>query len=250
MSVARRIFYNTFLQSVGKIVSVSVGLVSVGLMTRYLGDAGYGEYTTIVSFMGFFGIVADLGLYLVTTSEISKEGADQSRVLGNVFGLRFFSVIIALTVGAFISLLFPYGHDVKVGMFLGIAAFTFVSATQILVGVFQKHLVFYQMTASEIVQRLVTLIGTLFVIQRHLSVLAFVAVLIVANAAHFFLSFYLAQKLIPFRLNFDTAHWKEILRKSWPLGFSVILNLIYFRADTLILSVFKSASDVGVYGLP
>src|SRR3989344_4741679 len=84
MSV-KKIFYNTLLQSVGKAISVAIGLITIAFLTRFLGDEGFGEYTTVISFMGFFGILADLGLYLVTTKEISKEGADEAKILGNVF---------------------------------------------------------------------------------------------------------------------------------------------------------------------
>jgi O-antigen/teichoic acid export membrane protein len=59
----------------------------------------------------------------------------------------------------------------------------------------------------------------------------------------------IVQRLIHFKLSFDVHFWKHILSKSWPLAFSVVLNLIYFKADALILSVFKPADDVGLYGL-
>jgi len=34
-----------------------------------------------------------------------------------------------------------------------------------------------------------------------------------------------------------------------PLGLTLIFNLIYFKADALILSVFRPTSEVGIYGL-
>src|SRR3989338_6912040 len=98
MTVARRIFFNTIYQSAGKILSTAIALVSVGLTTRYLGQTGYGEYTTVISFMGFFGILADLGLYLTATKKISDPGADKKKIRGGIFGLRLVTVIAALTV--------------------------------------------------------------------------------------------------------------------------------------------------------
>jgi len=248
MSV-KKIFYNTLLQSVGKAISVAIGLITIAFLTRFLGDEGFGEYTTVISFMGFFGILADLGLYLVTTKEISKEGADEAKILGNVFSLRFITVLIMLIVGALISLFFPYSPQVKQAMFLGILAFASVSGTQVLVGVFQKHLVFYKLTASEIIQRLIFFGGVILLIRLGLGLTHLILVLAIANIVHFLICWRMAQKLIPFRLQFDTAYWKYILIKSWPLGSAVLLNLIYFRADTIILSFFKPAVDVGVYGL-
>ena len=248
MSV-QKIAVNTLLQSGGKIISVTIGLVTVGVLTRYLGDEGFGKYTTVIAFMGFFGILADLGLYLVTVKEISQKGADEKMILGNVFSLRFLTVVSLLLFGATVALFFPYPPEVKEAMFLGILAFLFVSGTQILVGVFQKYLIFYKLTASEIIQKLVMLGLVVAFARAQLGLIYFILALTLANSVHFFISLTIARRLIPFRMRFDFWFWKQILSKSWPLGFSVVLNLIYFRADTLILSYFKPAADVGVYGL-
>ncbi|MDP2933012.1 MAG: flippase [bacterium] len=246
---ARKIFYNTVLQSAGKIISVVLGLITIAYLTPYLGQVGFGEYTTVTAFMGFAGILADLGLYLVATKEISAPGADEKKILGNIFSLRFITVVSSLTLGALAALLFPYSTAVKQGMFVGILAFSFVSGTQVLVGVFQKYLVYYQLIASEIIQRLIMLASTILFIFWKLDLVYFIWSLALSNAAHFFISLALAQRFIPFRLRFDWLFWKYILSKSWPLAFSVVLNLIYFKADTLFLSVLKPAEDVGVYGL-
>src|SRR3989344_1491236 len=246
---ARKIFFNTILQSIGKVVSVAIGLVTIALLTRYLGDEGFGEYTTVTAFMGFFGVLADLGLYLVTTRLISKEGADEKKILGNVFALRFVTVLGMLMVGAVIALFFPYSAEVKQAMFVGIAAFTFVSGTQVLIGVFQKHLIFYQLTASEIIQRTVMLGLVWWFISLNFGLTSFVWVLAISSGVLFFFFLSLFPTFIPFQLQWDFRFWKAILTESWPLAFSVVFNLVYFRADTLILSVFKPAADVGVYGI-
>ncbi|MBI4053862.1 MAG: flippase [Candidatus Doudnabacteria bacterium] len=245
---AKKIVLNTLLQSAGKLISLFIGFASVLLLTRYLKEEGFGEYTTVITYMGFFGILADLGLYLVTTQLISQKGADEDKILGNIFSLRIISVLLALLLGAVLALAFPYSIQVKTAMFVAIINFAFVSATQVLVGVFQKHLVFYKLIGSEIVGRLVALGATAWFISRGLGLIFFIAALTLASVVHFFISFALARRLSPFRLKIDLTYWKFILSRSWPLAFSVVLNLIYFRADTLILSLLKPAAEVGIYG--
>jgi len=248
MSV-KKIFYNTLLQSVGKLISIVIGLVVVGMLTGYLGSTGFGEYATVISFMGFWGILADLGLYLVATKEISEVGADENKILGNVFSLRIISVFLILLLGALVAQLFPYSAAVKETMFIAILAFAFVSGTQVLVGVFQKHLVFYELIASEVLGRIAMLVSTWFFIHQRLSLPSFILSLTLANGVHFLLSYYLVRRLVPFTLQFDFKFWKKILSKSWPLAFSVIFNLIYFKGDSVILSVYRPPQDVGLYSL-
>ena len=53
MSLAKKVAQNTLVQIIGKIVSTILGIFSLALMTRYLGQAGFGDYTTINTFLTF-----------------------------------------------------------------------------------------------------------------------------------------------------------------------------------------------------
>ena len=62
-----------------------LALVGIGFITRYLGAGGFGDYSTILAFFFFFGSLADLGLYAISTREISRPGSNEEEILGNVF---------------------------------------------------------------------------------------------------------------------------------------------------------------------
>ncbi len=94
MSLTARIARNTFVQIIGKVVSVVVAAVSIGLVTRYLGQAGYGQYTTALAFVEFFGVLADLGLYIIALKKISEIGTDAEKFFNNIFTLRLISAIV------------------------------------------------------------------------------------------------------------------------------------------------------------
>jgi len=50
------------------------------------------------------------------------------------------------------------------------------------------------------------------------------------------------------RIEYDFTFWKDTLRKSIPLGLYMILTLVYFRIDTLLLSLLGcGSSEVGWY---
>ncbi|MDP3741123.1 MAG: flippase [bacterium] len=250
MSIGRKIFYNTLAQSLGKIFAVIIGLVTLGFLSRYLGEQGFGQYSTIIAVLGLFATLADMGLYLYTVREISKPDTNHKKVISNALGLRLVSAMTILVVGSLITLVFPYDPLVKKTIFVGIAAFLFISLNQVLVGIFQKHLVQYLIVAAETVGRLVNLALVYFFIRQALGLPHFIAALILANATIFFLTLFFAKRLEKFSIEFDLQYWKEILRVSWPLIFAVILNLVYFKTDTVILSLFYDAKTVGIYSLP
>ena len=100
MSFTRAVAYNTAIQTVGRFVSIIIGLVAVGLLTRGLGQEGYGQYTTVLSVLGFIAVIADLGLYLVLVREMAKKEHPDEYIVGNILGLRLAAASVLLVAGA------------------------------------------------------------------------------------------------------------------------------------------------------
>lgn len=50
-------------------------------------------------------------------------------------------------------------------------------------------------------------------------------------------------------MQFDFSYWKVFLKDSLPMGIAAIIAFVYFKMDTIILSVMKSGADVGIYNL-
>ena len=103
--------------------------------------------------MGLFAIFADFGLYLYVVREISKPATNHDQILVNALGLRLTAAAALLFLGAGVAWFLPYDPIVKKTMFVAIAAFLFAALNQVLVGVFQKHLVQHLVVISETVGR-------------------------------------------------------------------------------------------------
>jgi O-antigen/teichoic acid export membrane protein len=53
---------------------------------------------------------------------------------------------------------------------------------------------------------------------------------------------------VEWRFSYIPELWKRLLPASIPLGLTLLFNLVYFRIDTLILSVYRPSDEVGAYG--
>lgn len=248
MALAYKIAQNTLIQFFGKIIGTILALITVGFMMRYLGQEGFGEYSIIVSFLGIFSTVADLGLYLIVTREISRDEAEIDKILSNVFTLRFISGFIILALAPLTVLFFPYSYVVKVGVAIGTLSFLFVSLLQILVGIFQKHLDMGKVAAGEIIGRLIWLGGVVLAVYLKQNLLFMIGVISLSSALNFFIVFLFSRKYVRIYPLFDLKMWKSIIKATAPLAVAVILNLIYFKIDTILLSVLRPISEVGIYG--
>jgi O-antigen/teichoic acid export membrane protein len=88
VSTPRKIAYNVVFSATAKMAGTVLALIGIGFITRYLGKDGFGDYSTVLAFFFFFGALADLGLYSISTREISRPGSNEEEILGNVFSIR------------------------------------------------------------------------------------------------------------------------------------------------------------------
>ncbi len=232
----------------GKMGGTVIGLVTVALMTRHLGTSGYGEFTTVLSFLQMFAILAGFGLPITLAKLISRAGADEEKLLANAFAMRLVSGLVVFALAPAIGLLFPYSADIKFGIAVGTLSFLGLTLHEMLVAVFQKHLTTWKVAISEVAGRSILLIGTAWAVLEGCGVVAIVAALAAGNLLQFLLSYLLARRITPIRLEFDWSVWREIFRESWPIGVAVMFNLIYLKGDVILLSTMRTQHEVGLYG--
>lgn len=246
--LATRVIYNTAIQIGGKIISIVIGLLSVALITRYLGLDGFGNYTTVIAFVSFFATLADLGMTLVTSQMISRPGADEPKILNSLFGLRLVSILSILALAPIIGSFFPYSPEIKIGILISTLSYIFPALNQIIIGLLQKHLRLGQAAIAEVFGRILLITGILVVINIDGGLNGLLWIHVLSAAGSFFLAYFLAGSIHWLKPRFDWVFWRSILKKSWPLALTTLLNLIYLKSDTIVLSLSRSASEVGLYG--
>lgn len=246
MKLATKIAYNTIIQIIGKIISTALGLVSVGMIARYLGTNGFGEYTTILTFISFFAIIADLGLTLVTVQLISQPNCDENRILGNLLGLRLVSALIFIGLAPISVFFFPYAGAIKIGVVIASLSFFFIAQNQILVGLFQKRLRMDKVSIAEVVNRFALIFMIILVIKLDSGLTGIILATVLASLINFLIHYFYSRQFVKIKLQFDFQYWKEIIQKTWPLAVTIVFNLIYLKTDTLLLSIIRRKSDIGI----
>lgn len=247
MAVARKIAYNVAFSSIAKILSTVLALVSIGFITRYLGKEGFGSYATVLAFLSFFSAFFDLGLYSISTREISRPGADEEKIMSNIFSLRIISSLFVLILAPAVVFFFPYPEEVERGILIMAASFIFSSAYQVLNGVFQKNLAMDKVAISELIGKVIQVVVVIAAVKLNLGMDWIFASLLFYMIASFCMVYLWSKKYIQLKISFDISYWKSFLKESYPMGISAIITFAYFKMDTILLSLIKSNSEVGIY---
>lgn len=247
MSLSRRIAYNVVFTSVAKILGTVLALVNIGFITRYLGKEGFGDYSTVLAFFAFFSALADLGLYAISTREISRPEADEEEILGNVFTIRLIFSSSVLLIAPLLVLFFPYAQSVKEGIIISALAYFFASGYSVLIGLFQKRLAMDKVAIGEFVGKIIQLAVVVVAVKSNFGFLFVVSSLFFSMLGSFLVVYLWSKKYSKFSLRFNFAVWKKFLKESYPVGISAIITFAYFKFDTILLSVLRTNADVGVY---
>ena len=248
MSIVANIARNTFYQAFSRGFGVIAGLLTVALMTRYLGQTGYGYYTTIVAFLQFFGVLADFGLQMTTTKLLAEPNSNNSQIFGNILALRIISSVIFLGASVLVVWLLPYPLIIKQGISLASLSFLFVSLQSIFISIFQKNLAMAKVAISEIASKSFLLLGVFLAVIGNAGLLWIIVAVVIGNSTGFLILFFSAFKFFKFRPQINLVIWRQIWTTMWPLALTIALTLIYFRADTVILALFRPQNEVGLYG--
>lgn len=260
MSLSKKVARNTAMQVAGKLISVAAALVALGFITRFLGKDGYGEYSTALAFLSFFGVAADMGLCTILARELSDAKHSAQWITSNIFTFRLAADIITFALVPIIALGFNYSSVVKQTIAIGSVAFLFISSAMVLEAVFQKELRVDKVAIAEVSGKTLFLALALLAIKYKFDFTGriFMGAMAAGNGLLLLLMIIFTRKIIKFSLKINWAYWKHILKAAVPMSLAIIFNRIYFKVDTLMLSmssinrrpVFNPAADVGIYNLP
>jgi O-antigen/teichoic acid export membrane protein len=243
---------NTFYQILTKGTTSFIGFLITIIIARSFGVIGFGDFTKITAFVGLFFLFVDLGL-----NAVYLQSSDEDE--NNFKKLFYFRLLITLAIFLLVNIIaifLPFNEVLELGFSplvrLGIFIYSFSLFTQAIIisatVIFQKKLNYFPYLVSLVLGSLVNLLTVS--IFSYLGfpilyiILAYVLSSIVTSAVALF---YVRKKILPVSFDFDFS--KRIFIKSFPIGLMLIFNLIYFRADMLLLSLLKPTNDVGIYGV-
>jgi len=255
----RVLLKNTTTLFAGRFVTALLSFLTTVVLARYLGVRYYGEYTKVLSYILFFYLLADFGLNAIFVRETRGDITLARKKLPAFLGMRLvwgaFLAVLAI-VGIWLLSLASSGFSpfVRMATLLIAPALLWYSLYLAAQALFQVELKFVRSVAAVISGTAVSF-GLILAASQLiapesetlvlLSGLAFVA----GGAVTGLVALILARTRISLStLRFARQDWRSLFSSAAPLGFMLLFNLIYFRIDTLMLTVWRSSSEIGAYG--
>lgn len=243
----KAIFINTASQIAVRFLTLALTLVSIKLLANYIGAVGLGQYNTITTYINFFIVFADLGLFSVTVREIAKKPEDEKKIISNVFVVRLFSALLASLIAILIVLFTGYDSTIKLGVLISSGFLLFNLLGSVYDIILQYRLKMQYSALAEFLSKALSILALFVIIRLGGGFLLIMTTVALYGFLIYIFKWTFARRFIIFKPKYNKEISRWIFGLSWPIGVVFIMNNIFMKLDTLMLFVMKGAAAAGLY---
>lgn len=246
-----RIAKNSFFLFISQGYIALTVFLYIPLLTRYLGQEGYGRYNYAYAFIGIFQVLASLGLHQILVREVARDKERAGLYLGNSLVIKLLLSAITLGVIALaVALRGPRPADILI-MSLATGEMLLRIYGNVNLSIFRAFQRMEYELLVDFVDGTIGLVGVVMAVYFQLGLVAVFLAFFLAAVARTLTSFLIG--LILFakpQFQMDKAIWKHFLGESTPIGVSMGLQRGYERQGTVILEGMRGSAEVGLLGGP
>ena len=241
--IARNSLFGIAGQLALKLLSFAYSLAVI----RQLGNERFGEYSTVIAFVGILAVFADFGMAGYAVREIAKDRGRAASLFANMVVLRLLLSAGVLVMNVILAL--ALGYELKMVGWIALASvglllYAFQGPTSIVLQGFEQ--IGYTSSYNVLNQTILIAVGALLLWQgwgvTGVIIASFFGIVFTAG-----LGWRTARRLTELPWRIDPGLWLSLIRASIPFGITTFATMLSFKVDTILLSLWRSHAEVGWY---
>lgn len=245
---AARTGKNILFNGLSKIYELVAALIWTGLIARYLGRDGFGEYTLLWSIVTMAIIIPEIGLNNLLIREVSRNKKNAPALLAATIRVRRILALVAICFVLTTLLIITDEQTLHLAVLPGsiwILGRLAISTNSAIYFAFER--IQYDMIVTVIYSTMVLMLlyGNTLVDRGLLGVVCSFA--LAAAITGMISAAIRRRKFCTVAKKTDSQLVSTIFRDSMPVGGSRLLRLTGNKIDTLLLFLLKSAGEVALY---
>jgi O-antigen/teichoic acid export membrane protein len=248
MDKIKNVVNNTMISLLGQGVTwVSTLLLTIAY-GRFLGDVKFGELYFAITFVQLIGFPIEFGFNQQVTRDVAQEPAKASRYLANTLLIKFIVWLFLFSLLLLICWLLGYNSEEQ--LLVGICGLTLLS-TAITTAFNSLHYSFqrviFPVVGSILEKGLGALVG-IILLRLGYGVEIMALVLLGGSVIDAGWQAFWFFRLLGLHVALDRAIIRNLLHTGIPFLVYGVLGVIYYRIDTVLLSLLAPVAVVGWYG--
>jgi O-antigen/teichoic acid export membrane protein len=239
---------NVAVQVAMRLISMAISIVTVSLTARTLSPGGFGVYNGMLSYVGLFGVLTDLGFTTAAMQRMTADPDRESEWLGALAGARGALSIVATVICAVtIPLALSNDHH---GHLVGLILTGSILSTgpNALTAVFQSRMRAGLALSFSVLSSVLWLGAVIVLTIVHGSVVAFAAANLGQMVIIAALQYRVTSRYAHIAWRAGRAHWRPLFVVALPLGIASVLITVYYQIDSVLLLQIAGPRETGIYG--
>ncbi|HZR13822.1 MAG TPA: flippase [Acidimicrobiia bacterium] len=228
-----------------------LGWTTTVIVVRTISTPAFGEYSLIFSLLGIIGFISELKLSRIVLQQvIVADEQEAAAVVGSYTTLRVMVGVVAYLVAMAVVWIANYPASVVQATAVGGLVVIIFSAAYGITLLFEARLWLRSIAASQFLAQVVQLgVTALIAALGAASVLLYAWANVVNAFVTLFWLVWVIRHIARIRLRIDRRWWVAWLKEGAPLAVGAALDTIYFRIDTVMLSLLDTFRSVGIYSV-
>lgn len=249
-SVVHRVLSTVGASAASQVVGFGASLATLKIASAALGPRNYGYYAAGVAFVTLFGIMTDMGTNAVTPRELARDQERASELVGQNIALRLSLCVVAFVVANALAWV-AYSNQDTVRVVVAICSLTlFFDATRAVLWAYLFSIIRGGVAALGACIQQLTLLAVVIVLAiagRSTTYFAVAYAIAVASSAIY--TYARVRQRLRIRLIVNPGAWTKMLKMSVGVGLIQVVDLIYLKIDTILLSVLHGPEHVAKYAI-
>jgi O-antigen/teichoic acid export membrane protein len=227
---------------------VALSVISAALLTRYLGVADFGAYTTVISLVTVVSMVTDAGMSSLGTREFAvREGADRTALMRDLLGLRVALTLVGVVIATVVAALIGYDLALVAGTVLaGLATVTLVLQHTLTIPL-TAELRLGTLSLLDLTRQALTVLAIVALIALGAGVFPLLAVTLVVYLLLMPAAIAVARRQISLRIDLHPHRWLSLLRLTVAFSLATAVGTIYVYTAQILTSLVSSAQQSGLF---
>jgi|GEM_PF-2056201 len=227
---------------------VVIGLFVGALVARHLSTAGFGVLSYAVAVVGFVVPLSRLGLDSIVARDVAAHPERSAALIAAVLRVTLVSGLCGMLLVLSFAFLGDHGAVLRMGLAVAsIAGLT--TSLGVFQGVLKANFHAGALSRFRVVIAMVFALGRVGVVYADGSVSAFIAMLVLEEAASHGVAYLLCRKhgLLTKPAAGETVRIGPLLAEGFPLMLSFVLIAFYSRIDVIMIQAIRGVQETGLY---
>jgi len=249
MKTGLKVIKNTSVLFLGRLIAMSLGVVYVAVLSRYIHAEGMGIIVTATSLVSITSIMINFGLDNLAVREVAIDNTRAAIFAPNLFFLRSVLALAFLVTIFVITKFTQYPADTIVIIYIYGIAYIFDGLTEICISIFNGLESMEYSAVLQIGRDFINMCLSLAAIAFQASLFMLVGISALANLLKLIASLgILHWKFTRPLIKLDLKLINHLALLALPFAALTIISTVSNQVDTFVLSLYRPAQEVGWYG--